>query len=175
MKTERVCNQVEKGKNPPPCCFSMKRQERQQMNFVVPANYGFQHLDFCSCSEKDENEDCDEKMLLTASTFAVGGSKRALMEQKKQRERWRERGREDKIWERTSSQASCYASLKLRLTHWLTDLLTRVKCRATSVAKKLFGETLGMQQLQTRMTLVYSSSISKSSWQRRVLGRDLWE
>ena len=31
----------------------------------------------------------------------------------------------------TSSQASCYASLKLRLT----DLLTRVKCRATSVAK----------------------------------------
>ena len=36
----------------------------------------------------------------------------------------------------TSSQASCYASLKLRLTDWLTHLLTRVKCRATSVAKK---------------------------------------
>ena len=29
-----------------------------------------------------------------------------------------------------------YASLKLRPTHLLTYLLTRVKCRATSVAKK---------------------------------------
>ena len=38
---------------------------------------------------------------------------------------------------KTSSQASCYASLKLRLTDSLTHLLTRVKCRATSVAKNL--------------------------------------
>ena len=30
-----------------------------------------------------------------------------------------------------------YASLKLRPTHLLTYLLTRVKCRATSVAKKV--------------------------------------
>ena len=42
---------------------------------------------------------------------------------------------------RTSSQASCYASLKLcPLNHLITYLLTGVKCRATSVAKKVLGQ-----------------------------------
>ena len=48
-------------------------------------------------------------------------------------------------WKWTSSQAPSYASEFETMTHWLTYLLTGVKCRATSVAKKerthLYGET----------------------------------
>ena len=47
------------------------------------------------------------------------------------------------IWKQARKPRS-YASLKLQPTHLLTYLLTRVKCRATSVARKI-----GWQNMQT--------------------------
>ena len=68
---------------------------------------------------------------------------------------WRQKVRPMK----TSSQASCYASLKLcPLNHWLTDLLTRVKCRATSVAKNVCS-TATLKQRGTRWEEVWVSHL----------------
>ena len=44
----------------------------------------------------------------------------------------------------TSSQAPSYASPKLSLTHLLARSLTGVKCRATSVAKKVLQTSSGV-------------------------------
>ena len=60
----------------------------------------------------------------------------------------------------TSSQAPSYASPKLRLT----DLLTGVKCRATSVAKNYMNECLNIfvrlahQYVVSPMDVGYSKS-----------------
>ena len=63
-----------------------------------------------------------------------------------------------RIKRETSSQASGYASLKLRLTH----LLTRVKCRATSVAKKDIG-------WHTNPRLTYYPNVNTLSTGKRII------
>ena len=52
----------------------------------------------------------------------------------------------------TSSQAPSYASLKLRPSDLLTYLLTGVRCRATSVAKK---NTLNLKTLSQHYCLLF--------------------
>ena len=61
-------------------------------------------------------------------------------------------GRGEQLLFEQARKPRSYASLKLRLTDSLTDLLTRVKCRATSVAKNLW--------LAVRCSLMFASSLS---------------
>ena len=53
----------------------------------------------------------------------------------------------------TSSQAPSYASPKLLPTHSLTYSLTGVRCRATSVAKKLKIATLNKTSFMVKFKL----------------------